>query len=427
MSNSNRYRRHVLLMLMGVYAFNFIDRQLLVILQESMKEELKLSDTQLGLLTGFAFAMFYGTLGIPIARLADKYSRINIIAICLTVWSGITALTGLVNNFAQLLIARIGVGVGEAGCSPPAHSLISDYYPVEKRGVALSIYSLGIYLGIFLGFLGGGILDQYYGWRVAFFVLGIPGVLFAGVLYRYAKEPKRGTFDVHIEGETKNSFWDVASFLFTKKTFIYLVLGAGFASFVQYGVGNWAPPFLSRYHGMSSQEIGIAMALIVGIGGAIGTFGGGYLGDFFGKKSKRWYVWVPMITGILSIPFFIGALFLSLKILVLGLFFPSVIFISMYLAPSLAVTQNLALANMRAVASSILLFIGTVIGLGGGPLIVGAMSDYLALTYGDQALRYALLTVTLAGLISSFFYYLAGKNLLKDLESNIIDKKVIKS
>ena len=168
MSPTN-YRRYVLFILMGVYAFNFIDRQLLVILQESIKKELTLSDTQLGLLTGFAFAMFYVTLGIPLARLADKSNRRNIVAISLTLWSGVTALTGMAFNFTQLLLARIGVGIGEAGCSPQSHAIISDYYPIEKRATALSIYSLGIYVGIFIGYLGGALINQYYGWRIAFF------------------------------------------------------------------------------------------------------------------------------------------------------------------------------------------------------------------------------------------------------------------
>nr|WKN39755.1 MFS transporter [Tunicatimonas sp. TK19036] len=404
---------------MGVYAFNFIDRQLLVILQESIKAELELSDTQLGLLTGFAFSMFYATLGIPIALLADKYNRVKIVAICLVIWSGITAITGLVTNYLQLVIARIGVGIGEAGCTPPTHAIISDYYPVEERGTAISIYSLGIYLGIFIGFLGGGILDQYYGWRIAFFGLGLPGVLFAGLLYTYVKEPQRGTFDP-LTDTHQHSFWEVAQFLFSKKAFIYLVLGAGFSSFVQYSMGNWAPPFLSRYHGMTSEEIGIAMAIIVGIGGAIGTFAGGYLSDYFGKHSKRWYMWIPMITGLLSIPCFVGGIFLSQKSLVLGLYFPSVIFISMYLAPSVAITQSLALPNMRAAASSILFFVGNIIGLGGGPLFVGILSDYLVPKYGDQSLRYALLSVVVAGFLSSLLYYLAGKSLVnKSLQKEI--------
>src|SRR5277367_1862603 len=190
--SSNTYRNYVLGMLTLVYVFNFVDRQLLVILQESIKKELHLSDTQLGLLSGFTFAIFYVTLGIPIARFADKRNRRNIVAMSLSLWSIMTALSGTARNFFQLLLARIGVGVGEAGGSPPAHAMISDYFPPEKRSTALSVYSTGIYIGILIGFLMGGYLNQHLGWRTAFFVLGIPGILFSLLLYTTVKEPRRG-------------------------------------------------------------------------------------------------------------------------------------------------------------------------------------------------------------------------------------------
>src|SRR6188768_9414 len=193
---SNAYRNYVLVMLTLVYVFNFIDRQLLVILQESIKKELHLSDTQLGMLSGFTFAIFYVTLGIPIARLADRTSRKNTVAVSLGLWSAMTAFSGLARNFIQLLLARIGVGVGEAGGSPPAHAMISDYFPPQKRSTALSIYSTGIYFGILIGFLMGGYLNQHLGWRTAFFVVGIPGIIFSILFYVFVKEPRRGATDV---------------------------------------------------------------------------------------------------------------------------------------------------------------------------------------------------------------------------------------
>jgi MFS family permease len=193
---SNRYRNFVLMMLTLVYVFNFVDRQLIVILQESIKKDLNLSDTQLGLLSGFTFAIFYVTLGIPIARLADRTNRKNTVAISLSLWSAMTAFSGLARNFIQLLLARIGVGVGEAGGSPPAHAMISDYFPPEKRSTALSTYSTGIYFGILIGFLMGGYLNQHLGWRTAFFVVGIPGIIFSILFYVFVKEPRRGATDV---------------------------------------------------------------------------------------------------------------------------------------------------------------------------------------------------------------------------------------
>src|SRR6478735_9326308 len=194
---SNRYRNYVLGMLTLVYVFNFIDRQLIVILQESIKKELKLSDSQLGLLSGFTFAIFYVTLGIPIARYADKSNRRNIVAGSLGLWSVMTAFSGLARNFIQLLLVRIGVGVGEAGGSPPAHAMISDYFPPQKRSTALSIYSTGIYFGILIGFLMGGYLNQHLGWRTAFFVVGIPGMILSILFYAFVREPRRGATDVN--------------------------------------------------------------------------------------------------------------------------------------------------------------------------------------------------------------------------------------
>lgn len=414
MEVSTGYRRYVLFILMLVYAFNFIDRQLLVILQESIKKELELSDTQLGLLTGFAFAMFYVTLGVPLARLADKTNRRNIVAVCLALWSGITALTGMATSFVQLVVARIGVGIGEAGCSPQSHAIISDYYPVQKRATALSIYTLGIYLGIFIGYMGGGIINQYYGWRIAFFTMGVPGILLAILLFITVREPIRGASDASKRASLDLSLWEVIRYLFSKKSFVLLALGAGFTAFVQYGVGNWFPSFLSRYYGMQSQEIGISNALIIGIGGGLGTYLGGFLGDRLGNRSGRWYLWIPMMAALISMPLSLIACFTSQKFLVFAFIFPGVLLNSMYLAPSVAVSHTLVPANMRAVASSVLLFILNIIGLGGGPLATGALSDWLTPSMGNESLRYAMGGVILAGLLSGLLYYLAARALVKD-------------
>ena len=418
MSNPNSYRRYVLFTLMAVYAFNFIDRQLLVILQESIKKELLLSDTQLGLLTGFTFAMFYVTLGIPIARFADKSNRKNIIAISLTLWSGLTALTGLATNFVQLVIARIGVGIGEAGCSPQSHAIISDYYPEEKRATALSIYSIGIYVGIFVGYLGGGILNQYYGWRISFFAMGMPGILLAILLYFTVKEPVRGASDTTKKINDAQSFGQVTRYIFSKRSFVYLSLGSGFMAFISYGIGNWLPPFFFRYHGMSSQNIGIANALIVGVGGGLGTFAGGYLGDHFGRVSKKWYLWIPMICALAAIPLSFAAIFSPQKEWVFALLISATLLNATYLAPSIAVAHSLVPAHMRAVTSSVLFFILNIIGLGGGPLVVGMLSDAFAPSVGAQSLQYALACIVFVGLIGSLLYFLAGKNLAQDMEEN---------
>ena len=288
-------RNYALGVLVVVYTFNFIDRQILSILLEPIKLELGLSDTALGLLTGFAFALFYATLGIPIARYADKNNRRNLIALALAIWSGMTALSGLAQNFWQLLAARIGVGVGEAGCSPPAHSMIADYFPAENRATALGIYSLGIPVGILFGFLAGGWLNEFFGWRVAFFVVGIPGLILA-VLVRFTlAEPTRGMAEGRIDSGEQPGVMETFRFMWRKKSFRHLAFGGALTAFVGYGLVTWVPSFLVRSHGMETGEIGTWLGLILGIPGGIGIAAGGWMADKLGSRDTRWYLWVVSV------------------------------------------------------------------------------------------------------------------------------------
>jgi MFS family permease len=412
---SNRYRNYVLMMLTLVYVFNFIDRQLIVILQESIKKELKLSDSQLGLLSGFTFAIFYVTLGIPIARFADKTNRKNTIAASLGLWSVMTAFSGLARNFTQLFFARIGVGVGEAGGSPPAHAMISDYFPPQKRSTALSIYSTGIYFGILTGFLMGGYLNQRLGWRTAFFVVGMPGMILSILFYFLVKEPRRGATDVNATSTTGDlSVGKVLKQLYSTNTFVYLAVATGLHVFCLYGLLNWAPSFLSRLHGMKSP--GALLGLIFGIGGAIGSFAGGFMTDHFGKKDKRWYLKLPAYAIILSIFFVAGALFLqntSLSLICLGC---CASLQSMYLGPSIAVAHSLVPASMRSLTSAILFFVLNLIGLGLGPLVVGMISDQLAPALGVESLRWAMSIIIVVGAVSTIFFFIAAKKLAVDLK-----------
>ncbi len=414
---SKNYRRYVLLVLTGVYAFNFIDRQILVILQEPIKADLDLSDTQLGLLTGFAFAIFYVTLGIPIARWADRSNRKNIVSVALVVWSGMTAISGMAQSFVHLLLARIGVGVGEAGGSPPSHSIISDYYPPEKRATALSIYSTGVYIGIFLGFLIGGIIGQQYGWRMAFWALGIPGILYAFVVFFTVREPIKGMSDAH--EPTTHSFMDSMKLLFSKKTFVFISFATGFHTFVNYGMGNWFPPFLARMHGLDTMTIGIWMALSAGIGGGIGTFAGGYLADRLRHKDLRWYCWISVLSNVLLIIPLAILFFHANTNLVIGVTFLTNFLGALYLGPSIAISHSLVNANMRAMASAILFFILNIIGLGLGPLTIGALSDYLSPTYGQEALRWAMTISFAASIIAGILFYMASRTYRQDLEMEI--------
>ena len=414
---SKRYKAYALLALTGMYTFNFIDRQIIVVLQESIKTELGLSDTQLGLLTGLSFALFYVTLGIPIARFADRSNRRNIVSASLAIWSLMTAISGFAQNFFQLLLARIGVGIGEAGGSPPAHSMISDYFPPEQRATAFSVYSMGVYLGILLGYIGGGLLDQHYGWRIALMSLGLPGIIYALILLFTVKEPPRGLSDNKVgEATPDESFWDVLNYLLSKKTFIFLSLAAALHNIGGYGVGNFFAPFLARTHHMPVAQIGLWMGLSAGIGGMIGVFLGGYMADRFSKSDIRWYLWIPVIGELLILLPHAGMIFLPNSTLVLGCYFLSAFVGAFYLGPCLAVTHNLVDAHKRALASAILFLILNLIGLGMGPLLIGMISDYLSADYGSDSLRYAFCIVFFTGSIASVLFYLAGKHYPQDLE-----------
>ena len=419
---SKSYKRYVLFILTGVYAFNFIDRQILVILQEPIKADLDLSDTQLGLLTGFAFALLYVTLGLPIARYADKNNRKNVVSISLVVWSAMTALSGMAQNFIQLLLARVGVGIGEAGGSPPAHSIISDYFEPEKRATALSIYSTGVYIGIGLGFLIGGVIAQNYGWRMALYALGIPGILYAILVWFTIKEPIKGRMDAAVSNEKELSFREVVSTLLRKKTFVFLSLATGFQAFGNYAIGNWLAPFLGRSHGMDLATIGITLGLIAAFGGGIGTFMGGYLTDKMGKKDVRWYFWLPALAILLNIPLAVFVFFGGNTQVVLIVLVVSYFLSALYLGPAIAVTHNLVSAKMRAFSSAVLFFVLNTIGLGFGPLIIGMLSDWLEPTYGTDALRWAFTCTFLTGIIAAILLFMAGRyykeEMIVDLSKN---------
>ncbi len=412
---SPRYRTYVLVVLTLVYAFNFIDRQILVILQESIKADMGLSDTQLGLLTGFAFAIFYVSVGIPIARWADVGNRRNIVSLAIAVWSGMTALSGATQNFFQLLLARIGVGVGEAGGSPPAHSMISDYYPPEKRGAALSFYSTGVYFGILMGFLLGGWINHTFGWRWAFFVVGIPGILVALLVRFTVKEPVRGQSDPSSNAAHKGTdFKEALATLWALRSFRFFAIGAGLAAFTSYGVGNFLPSFLIRSHGFNELQAGTSLALTSGIGGAIGTFLGGYLADKLGASDQRWYLWISAIPALISLPMMLGTLFHPDSNLILGFLFFSTMTGAFYLGPTIAVTHSLLPPMMRAMGSAVLFFILNLIGLGLGPLFAGVLSDSLAPSLGQDSLRYALAATASVGLASAICYAIAAQKLPGD-------------
>ena len=417
---SSAYRSYALGLLVVVYIFNFIDRSILGILVEPIKRDLGVNDTMMGFLGGIAFATFYTFLGIPIARLSDKGSRRNVLTVCLALWSGATALCGLAANFFHLLLARIGVAVGEAGASPASHSMISDMFPPERRATALGIYALGIPIGTMLGNLSGGWINEVLDWRSAFFLVGLPGVLLAVVVRFTLREPPRGAAEA-IEGKTEEPppVKEVFQYLWARRSFRLISLGAGLHAFVGYGVGYWIPAMFSRSHGYSTSDMGVAL-FYLGFASIAGTFLGGYLGDKMAGRDVRWYVWLPGLATIISVPFS-GYVYLSddpfaaLWVLAIPYFFGAY-----YLAPTFSLAQGMVGLRMRALASSIILFIANIIGLGLGPQFTGIASDLLFVStdLGDDSLRWALVLSLIFNVVSALLYLGAGKTLKADLEAS---------
>jgi len=415
-----RYSRYALGLLLVVYVFNFIDRQILSILLEDIKQEIELSDTQLGFLGGIAFALFYTFAGIPIARWADRGSRRSIVALSVLIWSVMTALTGAARDFSMILIARIGVGIGEAGCSPPSHSLISDYFPPERRGTALSIYALGIPIGGSVGILVGAWIGDLFDWRTAFVAVGLPGVLLALLVRLTLREPTRGRTETaavqaQAGGETLG---EVVRFLLGLRSFWHMSWAGALHAFVGYGAAYFVPSFFARVHEMGLAERGSWLGTIALVG-IVGTFLGGWLGDKLAPRDLRWYLWVPAIATLAGVPIAIGY-YLSpdpyVALLLFGI--PAGIAGPMYLGPSFAMTQTLVRPSMRAMASAILLFILNLIGMGIGPWFVGFASDALEPRFGTESLRWALVSiVSIGNLWAALHYFLAARTFRTDLEA----------
>ena len=418
---SEAYRRYALGLLLVVYIFNFVDRQILTILAEAIRLDLGLSDTALGFLGGFAFALFYTLAGIPIARWADRGVRRSIIALGLFAWSAMTAVTGLARSFTHLALARVGVGLGEAACSPPAHSLLSDYFPPERRGTAFSVYALGIPIGSAIGTFAGGWIKELFDWRTAFFVVGLPGVALALLVRFTLREPPRGLSEVGGPAAFRaqqDSAGDVLRFVWRLRAFRHMSLAAALHAFYGYGAAFFLPVFMIRVHHFSEGELGSYLALIALFGGGVGTFLGGWLGDRLAHLDMRWYLWVPALATAFGIPFAAGVYLWPDGRVALLFAVPASLFGAMYLGPTFAMAQSLAHTHMRALVSALLLFVINLVGLGMGPQIVGVLSDVLKGRFGAESVRYALLWVVLVGAAwSTLHYLLAARTLRSDLQA----------
>lgn len=428
------YRRYAIGLLFFVYVFNFIDRQIVTILAEPIKQDLLIADWQLGLMTGTAFAIFYCTLGIPIARLAERRNRPWIIGLSLAAWSGFTALCGLAQNFWQLVAARIGVGVGEAGCTPPAHSLIADYTPRERRASAMAFYSMGNPVGALIGVVAGGLIADAFGWRTAFLFVGIPGLVLAVITIMTLVEPRlRHAASVAREAAQppQTSFGDVLRLLARKRTFWYMAFGVSIVAFIGYGHAPFGASFFLRVHGeeiavLAAQFglgpigfVGLALGLILGIAAGLGVFLGGIIADRFGARDLRAYMGIPAVAILVSVPIYTVALLLPTFLPVLPLLAVNSVLVSLWQGPVYATVQNVAPAHMRATAASIFLFIANLIGLGLGPLAVGLASDLLAGPFGlgsAEGVRWALIGSQFLAIPAFVCFWLARRTIREEME-----------
>lgn len=409
-------RRYAMVILAIVYMFNFIDRQILAILLPQIRDEFGSSDAYLGFLSGTAFALFYVTLGVPIAQYADRCNRRNLIAGAVALWSAMTAASGLVTNIWQLTAARIGVGIGEAGCSPPAHSMIADYYPPQKRSTAMGFYTLGISAGIMIAYLAGGWVAQNIGWREAFFVVGVPGLLLAAIVRFTVQEPQRGASESRAIKESQPKLMEVFRFLAARRSFVHMGIAAGLSSFVGYSVISFLPSFMVRSFDMEIATLGRWLGLILGISGGAGFFLGGYIADHLGRGSHRRAFNFIALAVLVSAGLSALMLTASTSGMALMLFVLPAGLLNVYLAPVLAQAQSLVALRMRATTSALVLLIINIIGLACGPLVTGTLSDMLEPKFSEESMRYSLLIVASVILPWAVWHFFrAGKWIDADL------------
>lgn len=406
--------------LLIVYIFNFVDRQIVNILAEPIARDLGLSDTQIGLMTGLAFALFYTALGLPIARYADRATthRPRLIAVALATWSLMTALCGLAQNFIQLLLARIGVGVGEAGCTPPAHSLISDMVPPEKRSSALAFYSLGIPIGSLLGMVIGGVLADWFGWRDAFLFVGLPGVGMAVLVWFMLKEPRyEGALRQNAaSAPPEMPLMQAVGSVLGSRAFVLLLVAGSAAAFLSYGKTTWTTIFFQRTHEMTPGEVGFWFGIINGLAGAAGTFLGGWLADKYGATNRRHVLTAPAVGMAIAAPIAFLAYQAPTWQIALALLIIPTLCNSLYYGPVYSAAQGLVPIRSRAIAAATLLFFQNLIGLGLGPLFFGMLSDWLQPSFGAESVRYVLYGAAFLGLIPAFFFWRASLRLNEELD-----------
>jgi len=418
------YRYWVLGLLFIAYTFNFIDRQIMGILNVPIQTELGATDEQMGLLGGLSFAMLYCGLGIPIAYLADRWDRSWIMTAALALWSGFTALCGVAQNYTQLFLARMGVGVGEAGGVAPAYSLISDYFPPKERARALAVYSFGIPIGSAAGIAFGGLIAATFDWRVAFFVVGLGGLLYAPLFRLFMREPPRGRYDTKPQAAAAPrakgfaggfaEFGATLGYIGKKPSFWLLSFGAACSSMMGYGSFYWIPTFLQRSYGFGVMDAGFYYGAILLIGGVIGVWLGGFLGDKLGANKRAMFALVPAAAWLLAMPCYALGLLSPSPVIAFFLFLAPTALGLVWLGPVIAAVQHLAPASMRTMASASFLLINNLVGIGVGTWALGRLSDELTAQFGENALRYSILAGTGFYLIAALLYLIASRTLKRD-------------
>ena len=421
---STRYRNYVLFLLTCVSIMNYVDRQLIGILSPAIKRELMLSDWQLGLLKGVAFALLYSLLGIPIARLADRHNRVSIIGLALVTWSGFTVISGLVGNFVQLALARFAVSIGEAGGTAPIHSIVSDYFPKNKRAQALAIIGMGVPLGAGLAFLAGGSISQTFGWRTAFIVMGVPGIALAVLLKLTVREPVRGAQDSPTVPDAFSGaqrgvvrlFLAALAHLWAIRTWRLIVLAVSAATFSSAATGAWIVDLFARAH--PSFPLGIVFVVLgvsIGVGFTGGTFLGGWLVDRYSTTNKAMYGIVPAGALAINVPTTLLWIWSDDAVTALVMQSVGAATVGFYFGPCYALIQSLAPVSIRAMSTAIFFLFVNIIGLGLGPTLVGGLSGLLAPRYGDTfALRIGLTLVTLTSAYSAYMFWRMSKSVLSD-------------
>ncbi len=399
-----------------IYSLNFLDRTVINILIDPIKQTYHLSDKVMGFISGFGFVIMYSILAAPVARWADRGNRRNLITWGLVIWSGMTALGGVARNAVQLTLSRFGVGVGEAAGTAPSTSMISDFFPGDRRSTAMAMYQLGPVIGGSLGAFIGGWVNHHYGWHDAFLVAGAPGLLVALILRFTVREPLRGSSERTVVNTSQQKFFKTLRFIWQQRCYMVVLFGFCFTTFTQFGVGTWAAPFLGRIHHLNTAQIGTYIGTIRAAAGFSGTLAGGYLSDWAGRRDIRWKIYVSGICSVLACPGVLLFVFShSLLWCLVGFTIVSAAS-PVHVGPIVAVSHSVVRVGMRAFATSILYLISELIGLGLGPLLIGVFNDHYAHRLGVGVIRYSMATAALTTLFGGLLFCLAAQFLRRDME-----------